>query len=129
MNKSTSLTVAKQEQQIALASEVEAHRALTLVVTSLAGYQDKTGEGPNNDSLKGIMITVSRRITMRYGHKVQEMPTPMLRHVMNLKYALGDLVRALVAQHAQYKTLKESLWKLIDEHANEYWRLNDDATA
>ena len=129
MSKSTALTVAGQAQQLALASEVEAHRALTLVVTSLAGYQDPTGDGPKADSLKGIMISVSRRITLRYGHKVQEMPTPMLRHVMNLKYALRDLLQVLVAQQAQYKQLKATLWKTIADHANDYWRMNNDATA
>lgn len=113
MTKSTALTVAGQEKQLALASQVEAHKALTLVVTSLTGYQDNNGEGPNSDSLKGIMITVSRRIALRYGRKVQEMPAPMLRHVMNLKYALRDLLQALVAKKAKYKRSRNQCGKRL----------------
>lgn len=122
MAKSTALTIGQQHQQIALVQEAEAHRALTHVVTNMKGYQDATGAGPKEDSLKGIMISTSRRIALRFGAKVPEMPVPMLRQVQQLKYDMGDTLKALMSEQAEYKQIKNALWALIDRYAEEYQR-------
>jgi hypothetical protein len=119
---SKSLAVERSSRQLALANEAEAHRALTDAVTALATYQDANGEGPKDGSLKGILITASKRITLRYGYKIAEMPEPMLRHVEDLKHALRHRLAQLTQQRASYKDLKQSLWMLIDQYADEYQR-------
>ncbi len=122
MNKSLTLSPDQQRRQLALADEASAHTALTTVVTSLADYRDPEGSGPQDGSLKGIMITVSKRVAARYGHKIGEMPASMLRHVRMLKLDLADLVLDLMDRRATYAEMKAEMWALIDRYAEEFQR-------
>ena len=116
------LTGDAERRQLALAEEASAHNALTAVVTSLAEYRDAAGEGPQDGSLKGIMITVSKRVALRYGAKVNEMSVSMLRHVQTLKLDLADLLLDLMQRQASYTEMKQRMWTLIDRFAEEFHR-------
>lgn len=120
MTKSTALSTAVNPHKLALTQEAEAHKHLTTIGSSMVGYKDANGKGPGADSLKGIMITTSRRIALRYGRTVPDMPMPMLRHVQQLKYDMGDLLRGLMDKGAEYTEIKSSLWALIDYYSEEY---------
>jgi len=120
--KALALTGDAERRQLALAEEASAHNALTTVVTSLADYRDASGEGPKDGSLKGIMITVSKRVALRYGAKVSEMSVSMLRHVQTLKLDLADLLRELMERQVSYTDMKAQMWDRIDRFAEEFHR-------
>ena len=120
--KALALTSDAERRQLALVDEASAHSALTTVITRLAGYRDAAGEGPQDGSLKGIMITVSKRVALRYGAKVNEMSVSMLRHVQMLKLDLADLLQNLMQRQASYTEMKQEMWTLIDRFAAEFHR-------
>jgi hypothetical protein len=122
MSKSKSLTIEQNRRQIALTAEASAQTALMEVVSTLNGYQDADGNGPKEDSLKGIMISSARRITLRYGCKIQEMPEPMLYHVQTLKFAMSDALSQMIRRRESYSDIKASLWQMVDQYADEFHR-------
>lgn len=105
----------------ALRREADATVELADTVTRLAGYQDGDGKGPKEDSLKGIMLTVNRRIKAQFGATIKEMDPDMLDAISLLKRDLSRLVERMIAEKAQYPEMKQRMWSLIQRSADAFF--------
>jgi len=105
----------------ALRREADATVELADTVTHLDGYQDGDGKGPKEDSLKGIRLTVNRRIKAQFGATIKEMDPDMLDAVSLLKRDLARLVARMMTDKAEYPEMKRRMWALIERSATAFF--------
>lgn len=105
----------------ALRREADATIELSETVAHMAGYLDGRGQGPKDGSLKGIMLTVNRRIKAQFGSAVKEMDPDMLDAVSLLKRDLARLVARMMTDKAEYPEMKRRMWALIERSATAFF--------
>lgn len=112
------ITVQKEH---ALRRQADATIELADTVTHLSGYVDASDKGPKDGSLKGIMLTVNRRIKTQFGSTIKEMDPAMLDAVALLKRDLARLIDRMMAEKTEYPEMKRRMWALIEKSATVFF--------